>query len=93
MSPPVTEEGARGPRRRERANQKRMDLRGSDWRKKRERKKRRREREKEMKREGLWRSRVCSSELGGGRDRDWKRNLGLLSSSKNSILETERERS
>ncbi|GFZ02031.1 duplicated homeodomain-like superfamily protein [Actinidia rufa] len=49
-----------------------------------------RERE-EMKSEGLWRSGVLVSGFGGGLERDWKRNLGLVSSSRNSILERERE--
>jgi hypothetical protein len=53
MSPAVREEGAKGPRRRERANQKRMDWRGSGWGKRREREKRRVERGREMRREGL----------------------------------------
>ena len=41
-------EGAKGPRSRERANRRRRDLRGSDWRKKREREMRMEERETEM---------------------------------------------
>ena len=41
-------EGAKGPRSKERANRRRRDLRGSDWRKKREREMRMEERETEM---------------------------------------------
>lgn len=55
MSPPVREIGAKGPRRRERASQRRRDLEGSDWRKKRERMRRRAEREMVRKRRGLGR--------------------------------------
>ena len=55
MSPVVRWEGAKGPRSRERANRRRRDLRGSDWRKKREREMRMEEREMEMKMSGLLR--------------------------------------
>ena len=41
-------EGAKGPRSKERANRRRRDLWGSDWRKKREREMRMEERETEM---------------------------------------------
>lgn len=57
-SPPVSEIGAKGPMRRERESQKRIDLKGSDWKKKSARAKRMEERVMVMKRSslvGLWR--------------------------------------
>lgn len=92
MSPAVMEDGAKGPRKNERASQKKMDWRGSDWKCKREREKRRREIGIEMKRVGFLRenSGVFGLVSSGfvGIVRDWKRSLGLLSSSKNSILDS-----
>lgn len=94
MSPPVTETGAKGPKAKERETQKRRDLKGSDSRKKMERRRRRRESEIVRIVIGLGRSLVLGwvdgsvveeeEEVGCGRA--WKRNLGLVSSSKNSIF-------
>lgn len=55
MLPAVRWEGANGPTRRDRANQRTTDLRGSDWRKKMERQMKMAERETEMKMSGLLR--------------------------------------
>lgn len=86
----MTEAGAKGPKRRERESQKRRDLRGSDWKKRRERRRRMEEMEMVIKRNGLlgfwW---VCGESVNEeeeGFGRAWKRNLGLASSSKNSIV-------
>ena len=93
MSPPVSEVGAKGPKMKERETQKRRDLKGSDWRKKMERRSRISETEIVRMRIGLvslllwWVSGSVVEEVGWGRD--WKRNLGLVSSSKNSIFEVD----
>ncbi|PON34056.1 hypothetical protein PanWU01x14_347560 [Parasponia andersonii] len=89
MSPPVRVAGAKGPKTKERETQKRRDLKGSDWRKKMERRSKRSESEIVRRRIGLrsllvWlMSGFVVEEVDCGRD--WKRNLGLASSSKNSI--------
>ncbi|WVZ26398.1 hypothetical protein V8G54_004942, partial [Vigna mungo] len=86
MSPPVRDGGAKGPMRRESASQNKSDLKGSDSRKKRDRARKSEEREMVTKRNGLvglW------SGYGGSvlaTAPDWNTNLGLASSSRNSIL-------
>ncbi|KAH1251192.1 hypothetical protein GmHk_05G014155 [Glycine max] len=86
-SPPVMEGGAKGPTRRESASQKRSDLKGSASRKKRERVRKSEERETVAKRNGLvglWIG--CGGSLLLAAAPDWNTNLGLASSSRNSIL-------
>lgn len=55
MSPPVTEGGAKGARRREEASHRMRNWRVWDWRKKMERTKREMERKKQRRMKGLWR--------------------------------------
>lgn len=87
MSPPVMDVGAKGPSNRERETQKTKDLNGSDWRKRREMRRRIEETAMVVKRNGLpGFSQVCGWASEEAVGRDWKRNLGLLSSSKNSIF-------
>lgn len=88
MSPPVRREGAKGPTKREIETQKRRDLKGSIRKKRTDKRNKRVETETVMMRNNLlsgfcW---VCELVSEDGIGRDWKRNLGLVSSSKNSMI-------
>lgn len=94
MSPPVRKSGAKGPTRSERESQMKRELKGSKVKKKMGRTEKIMESKRGMKKVGWRRAEMENllilveaepAGLGAGKCFDWSTNLGLASSSRNSI--------